>query len=239
MPERRVLFFLVAIAGALLIGAASLTVSAQSSGIAAAKPPDIQQAHAVLARVLARPEFGTSPAALMMDRWRRRVANWFLRTWDRLVGRRVAPRAVAEMLAWILALAALAAIATWVARAALRTRPASDIGASPPVSARKTSRMWAREALAAGDPREAVRCLYNAAICRIEEEGAWKADESRTPREYVRLLPLSHARRGTMEQVAGLFEQVWYRARPASPDDGEQVARELEVLGCVRSGRVI
>jgi hypothetical protein len=55
----------------------------------------------------------------------------------------------------------------------------------------------------------------------------------------VRMLPSGHRRRPIVEEVAALFEQVWYRARPAVPDDSQRVVRELEVLGCVRSGRVI
>ncbi len=221
-------------------GAAQPTVERPASpGAVVQAAPDIERARVVLARVLERPEFRRSVLAAGVDRLRQRLSAWFLRTWERLVGNRVAPRRLALVLAWILALCALAALSSVVVRSVLRARRMTPFGVSPAVSSRKTSRAWAREALAATDPREAVRCLYNAAICRLEEEGAWRADDTRTPREYVRLLPSGHARRAVVEQVAVLFEQVWYRARPASPDDCQVVARELEVLGCVRSGRAI
>jgi hypothetical protein len=200
---------------------------------------DMSAAHATLASVLARPEFARNVFASAAGRLRDRVRAWFLRQWERLVGNRVAGREAARLFAWILAFCALAALASWIVRTVVRTRAATRIGAEPPANLRKSSRAWARDALAAADPREAVRCLYNAAICRLEEEGAWRADDSRTPREYVRMLPSGHRRRPIVEEVAALFEQVWYRARPADSDDSQRVVRELEVLGCVRSGRVI
>src|SRR3712207_7448718 len=33
------------------------------------------------------------------------------------------------------------------------------------------------------------RCAYHAALCRMEEQGVWRVEDSRTPREYLRLLP--------------------------------------------------
>ena len=63
----------------------------------------------------------------------------------------------------ILAARALAALSSVVVRSILRARRMTPLGVSPAVSSRKTSRAWAREALAATDPREAVRCLDNAA----------------------------------------------------------------------------
>jgi hypothetical protein len=39
-----------------------------------------------------------------------------------------------------------------------------------------------------GEARDAVRAAFNAALLRLEEEGVWRADESRTPREHLQLL---------------------------------------------------
>lgn len=200
---------------------------------------DSSAAHAALASVLARPEFARNVFVSAAGQLRDRIRSWFVRQWDRLIGRRVTGRAAALALAWMVAFCALAVLASWIVRSIVGTRAATGIGVPPPSAVRKSSRAWARDALAATDPRDAVRCLYNAAICRLEEEGAWRADDTRTPREYVRMLPSGHRRRPILEEVAALFEQVWYRARPAAPDDSQRVVRELEVLGCVRSGRVI
>ncbi len=219
------------------IGAQVAPAGRFANGDAAGGPPRIEQARVVLARVLERPEFRRSVLAAAADRLRQQWSSWFLRAWERIVGGRMAPRTLALVLAWIVTLSALAALSSVVVRSVMRARIVTPLGVGPAASARKASGVWAREARAAADPREAVRCLYNAAICRLEEEGAWRADATRTPREYVRLLPAGHARRPVVEEVAALFEQVWYRARPAGADDCQRVTRELEVLGCVRSGR--
>jgi hypothetical protein len=217
---------------------ARLTVMRDETAAESDARADIASAHAVLESVLARPEFARNVFVSAAGQLRDRIRAWFARQWERFVGRRVGGREVALVLAWIVAFCALAALASWVVRSIVGAR-ATGIGVPPPPAVRKSSRAWTRDALAATDPREAVRCLYNAAISRLEEEGVWRADDTRTPREYVRLLPSGHRRRPIVEEVAGLFEQVWYRARPVAPDDSQRVARELEVLGCVRSGRVI
>ncbi len=205
---------LAALAAVVLIGgvlgAQTPAAGRFPNGGAAGGPPRIGQARVVLARVLERPEFRRSVLAAAADRLRQQWSSWFLRTWERIAGGRMAPRTLALALAWIVTLSALAALSSLIVRAIMRARLVTPLGVGPAVSHRKVSGVWAREALAAADPREAVRCLYNAAICRLEEEGAWRADAARTPREYVRLLPAGHARRAVIEAVAALFEQVWY-----------------------------
>jgi hypothetical protein len=240
---RRGRFVLAALTGVMLlggvIGAQRPPAAPLPNGAAAGGAPDIHQARVVLTRVLERPEFRRSVLAAAADRLRQRLSSWFLRTWERITGGRIAPRTLALALAWIVTLSALAALSSAVVRSVMRARPTTPLDVRPAASARMGSGVWAREALAAADAREAVRCLYNAAICRLEEEGAWRADATRTPREYVRLLPSGHARRPVVEEVAALFEQVWYRGRPAAADDRQHVTRELEALGCVRSSRAI
>lgn len=218
---------------------ARLTVIRDEAVAASDAAADISAAQAALASVLARPEFARNVFVSAASQLRDRIRAWFMRQWDRFIGRRVGGRGAALVLAWIVAFCALAVLASWIVRSIAGTRAATGIGVPPPSAVRRSSRAWARDALAATDPRDAVRCLYNAAICRLEEEGVWRADDTRTPREYVRMLPSGHRRRPIVEEVAALFEQVWYRARPAAPDDSQRVLRELEVLGCVRSGRVI
>ncbi len=72
---------------------------------------------------------------------------------------------------------------------------------------------WARlaeERAAAQDWREAIHCLYWAAIVALESRQAWRPNPTRTPREYLRLLrPGSEAQR-LLRALTGLFERVWY-----------------------------
>ena len=85
------------------------------------------------------------------------------------------------------------------------------------------------------DPREAVRCAYRAAVASLEEEGAWRADDTRTPREHLRLLPSGHRRRAIFADVAGRFEGVWFGGRTPTSDDARMVLSRLEELGCLRA----
>jgi Domain of unknown function (DUF4129) len=52
-------------------------------------------------------------------------------------------------------------------------------------------------------------------LFRLEEQGVWRVDESRTPREYLSLLKPRDARYAALVDLTREFEQVWYAARPA------------------------
>jgi Domain of unknown function (DUF4129) len=103
----------------------------------------------------------------------------------------------------------------------------------PPAARRRSARAWARQAAAAEDPRELVRCAYRAAVVSLEDEGAWRHDEARTPREHVRLLPTAHARRTLFADVARRFEEVWFGAKAPTADDTHAMLSRLKELGCL------
>jgi hypothetical protein len=88
----------------------------------------------------------------------------------------------------------------------------------------------------AGDVREAVRVAYHAALIRVEEQGTWRLDDTRTPREYVRMLPAGDTRQAPLVDMTRRFEQIWYGNRAAGDEDAASVASDLEVLGCLRPG---
>ncbi len=74
--------------------------------------------------------------------------------------------------------------------------------------------------------REAVHCLYWAAIVRLEAKRAWRHNPTRTPREYVRLLKPGSPQQGALRGLTQIFERVWYGLREASDED-YQHARSL------------
>ncbi|HVB33806.1 MAG TPA: DUF4129 domain-containing protein [Patescibacteria group bacterium] len=97
-------------------------------------------------------------------------------------------------------------------------------------------RTWAAEALAAaarGEFREAIRCAYWAAVARLEEQGAFPADRSRTPRELLRLLAPGAGERGPFRELTESFELAWYGYRSPSPADWEKTKLQLEKIGCL------
>jgi hypothetical protein len=81
---------------------------------------------------------------------------------------------------------------------------------------------WARmaeEHAAAGAWREAVHCLYWAAIVLLEGRRAWRHNPTRTPREYVRLLKPGSAQQQGLRGLTQSLERSWYGQREATAED--------------------
>jgi hypothetical protein len=123
----------------------------------------------------------------------------------------------------------LIALIVYLWRARVPRRTQSSLALEVP---RLTSAEWAARAYAAlrqGDAREAMHCGYHAVLFRLEEQGVWRVDDARTPREYVRLLPAQDARRDAFIDLTRRFEQTWYGSRAA---DGAGLIENLEAFGC-------
>lgn len=88
---------------------------------------------------------------------------------------------------------------------------------------------WARlaeECAAAHDWREAVHCLYWAAIALLEGRRAWRPNAARTPREYLALLRAGSATQAALRDLTRAFEQVWY---------GQQAGEEAQFQAALAS----
>ncbi len=193
---------------------------------------------AALAGVLTRREFQRSPASLWLDAERRRVAEWIVKVLNKLAGSGLGSRAVAMRLAWIAALLALVALTVVLIRMLTRQSGAANLelaSISPPRTAAREWGLRALRAVRAGDLREAIRCGYHGALCRLDEQGIWQVDEARTPREYLRLLHGEDPRRPAVAALTRQFEQVWYGGRVTTDDDARQLTAHLENLGCLHA----
>jgi hypothetical protein len=190
-------------------------------------------ARAALTRVLAGPEFKYMVQQSAMTRLRQRFTQWMLRMWERLGGDRLPGRGTALVFAWIVALSALGLLTAWLVRLIMRPAAAGGLALTPPPARRRSARAWALEARRAADPREVARCAYHAVVRSLEEDGAWRADDTRTPREYVGLLPHDHRRHGLLADVTRRFEEIWYGACAATEDDRRSLLSRLKELGCL------
>jgi hypothetical protein len=142
-------------------------------------------------------------------------------------------RQLPVVLAWAAALVALTALSWWLVATLVRANArASALALLAPRARRWTARAWAQHAASAAEPREAVRCAYRAAVTKLEEEGTWRTDDARTPREHVRLLPPGHQHASPFTDVARRFEEVWFGARTPTADDMRRVLARLKELGC-------
>jgi hypothetical protein len=196
-------------------------------------PPATQADRAVLTDVLEQKEFRQHAAVTPMSRLRRAIADWLMGLWQWMGGERLGRRSTAVAFAWAAGVAALLALGWWIARALRTPRDKVRVALSAPATARVTARAWALQAAAAADPRESARCAYRAAVMRLEEEGAWRADDARTPREHVGLLPSTHRRRQVFVDVVRRFEEIWFGGRPASGEDARETVARLKELGCL------
>jgi hypothetical protein len=89
---------------------------------------------------------------------------------------------------------------------------------------------WAEEHAAAGEWREAVHCLYWAAIVSLEARRAWRHNPTRTPREYVRLLRPGSAQEQGLRRLTQIFERVWYGLREANEEEYAEARAQYERL---------
>lgn len=208
-----------------------LLVPAQKAGAQPASQPPVTEARAVIREILATPEFTRRADVPLASQVVERVRAWLREMLDRAGVGPGAGQAVVETGAWILATLAVVGLVVLVIRRRWRMDgPLPLMDTAPRRS--ESSRQWValtEQALASGDARLAIRYAHMAVIRRFEEQGVWRVDDARTPREYLRLLPVADGRREILRQLSAEFERSWYGVRAA---DGSRIWQWLEACGC-------
>jgi hypothetical protein len=193
---------------------------------------------AAVTRVLADGEFSRPEQVGWRERLQRKVGQW-VQTLMHSVGMpALAGRTLALVIAWTTAVAAGIGLAVLLVRTVLRRSGVQRFNLQPDHRRCASGRELAIRAVHAftgGDLREGTRLAWAAVLRAMEEQGAWRVDESRTSREYLSLLGRDDARGEAVRQVARLFELVFYADRPASKDDAERVRQSLQTLGCLHN----
>ena len=188
-------------------------------------------------RVLADGEFSRPEQIGWRERLQRKVGEWVQSLIQSVGIPAVGGRTVALAIAWTAAVAAGIGLAFLLVRTMLRRSHFVRFNLQPQrqrASGRDLALRAAR-ALTGGDFREGTRLAWAAVLRAMEEQGAWRVDESRTPREYVMLLRRDDTRGDAVRHVARLFELVIYADRPATEDDAQRVRQSLQTLGCLHS----
>jgi len=227
-------------AAARLQEIAAETASAPNAPNSLSTEADFATARAEASRVLSRPEFQDAAAPSWLDR------HWsqFLMKLGEIfegVGRLGESTPwLGKLLEVLFYLAAAVGLLVFVRRSLVRQRLAITLGAGAArVSAwEKESKDWAElaDACAAQQEwREAVHCLYWAAIVKLEARRAWRHNPARTPREYVRLLKPGSAQQGALRGLTQIFERVWYGLREAGGDDYEHARGLFDGLDAASS----
>jgi len=216
-----------------VVGKKDTTVLAsQAEG---AEQPDeaetFQHERAVAGEVLQRPEFQRD----LSETWWEQKKKQLFGVLEKIFGRvnrlgHAAPWLVKTM-EWTLFVGAAVGLLIFLLRQMARQRLRVELGASA-IKADAWSREssdWAQRAEAfasEGAWRDAVHCLYWAAIVLLESRRAWRHNPTRTPREYVRLLKPGSAQQAGLRGLTQIFERTWYGLREVDAAEYTQ-AREL------------
>ncbi len=193
------------------------------------------KARAEASSVLAGAEFQGAAQPSWLDR---QVAKFWMGVGRALSGIGALGAAapwLATALEVVFYLAAAVGLLMLVWRAFARQRLAISLANGGPAASAwdKEAADWAALAdscAAEREWREAVHCLYWAAIVRLEARRAWRHNPTRTPREYVRLLKPGSDQRSALGRLTQIFERVWYGLREANDEDYRQARRLFDGL---------
>jgi hypothetical protein len=219
-------FLLVAILGtcACAVDAQTVVLTAHNQAFAPKTPAltGLQQAEFARAQSAAR-------KILAGAQFQRPEPTW----WDRLKAKlneilvrfflgvdRVTTQSpwVGRALEWLLFVVAAVGILVWVLRTVQRQRLRMALGgqaAQAMTRSRETEnwRQLAEREASRGAWRDAIHALYWAAIVHLEQRRVWKHNESRTPREYVRLLRAGSEEQRELRTLTNSLEESWYGHR--------------------------
>jgi len=193
--------------------------------------------------VLSRAEFDRATGPTWWERQMSRVGVWLGAIFGGIGALGEYAPWLGTLLEVLFYLAAAVGILFFVRRAFVRQRLAISLGAGAAKAGAwdKEADDWA--ALADGCAaqqqwREAVHCLYWAAIVRLEARRAWRHNPTRTPREYVRLLKPGSPQQGALRSLTQILERVWYGLRDASDEDYQQARSLFDGLGATQQTTV-
>jgi hypothetical protein len=203
----------------------------------AASPPDVTSSRERLTALLARPEFRDVRGPTFIDRLAQRLLAIILSLLE-LVFRSSAIPTISKFFVYGLIGLAVLTLGFLAYRQIMSASEQENVVPTDlPISARNWA-LWladARVAAAQNNWREAIHLAYWAGISFLEQQGTWRPDRSRTPREYLRLLSKSSEHRETLAALTRIFELTWYAKREADSGAFAQAIQALERLGCPSS----
>jgi hypothetical protein len=196
----------------------------QPAGKPAQPDPAFVRARSAANEVLRTPEFAGDSGPTWLDRKIAWLESLIARLFSGVSALGSAAPWLGTVLEWLLFVSAAVGLVVFLLRTLARQRMRLALGEAAPAAT-----AWDREATgwaqlaeahaAAAEWREAVHCLYWAAIVLLESRRAWRHNPTRTPREYVRLLKAGSARQQGLRGLTQILERVWYGQRAATVED--------------------
>jgi hypothetical protein len=185
--------------------------------------------------VLHRPEFQRDAVTSWWDQKKLAMTHALSRIFSRVSRLGSAVPWLARLLEWLLFGGAALGLLLFVLRELRRQRLQVSLTGST-IKAEAWSREaddWSQRADAFAQQsqwRDAVHCLYWAAIVLLESRRAWRHNPTRTPREYIRLLRPGSPQHTALRGLTQIFERTWYGLRDTTQTEYADARRHYDSL---------
>jgi hypothetical protein len=188
-----------------------------------------------LEQILSSREFDHVRGPSALELFKQRLQAWILKQLRKINPKVPDLQDAGQIFVWCMIGLACAVAVVWlyrVSREGLSERKREIIPFHP------SARNWlewlsdARARAAAGQWRDAIHFGFWAAVSRLESEGVWPPDKTRTPREYLNAIPGDNFSKEPFGAITRKFESSWYGSRPTTEADFVQFTDHLERLGC-------
>jgi hypothetical protein len=232
-----------------MLSANAVAVQASADIVAVMTPADdaareaaaFPHARAVADEVLQRPEFARESENTWWSRQKQKMMAGIARMFARVDRLSQSAPWLAKTLEWLLFGGAAAGLLAYLLRQMRRQRLHVSLGdrAVKAEAWTRESSDWAQRAEAfaqAGAWRDAVHCLYWAAIVLLESRRLWRHNPTRTPREYVRLLKGGTVQQESLRGLTQIFERTWYGLRETDASEYAQARGLYEGLSSNAAG---
>jgi hypothetical protein len=217
-------------------------MSAELDGVNGSKRTadgEYSRARMAAASVLARPEFVRDDQPTWWDKLKARLQEWLFKVFSGVERAGASAPWIGPLLEWLLFAGAAVGLLFFLLRNLSRQRLRVAMGGE----AIQTT-AWDREAMdwsrlaeefaSQSKWRDAVHCLYWAAIVTLEAKRSWRHNPTRTPREYLRLLKPGSAQQRGLRGLTRIFERVWYGLREARAEEYREARGFYEGLAAGR-----
>ncbi len=188
-----------------------------------------------LDEILSAREFDRLHGPTPLELLKQRIQAWIAKMLKKFSPKMPDAESAGQFFVWCMIALSAAVAAVWLYRASRQNIGTGQREILPFMPSSRSWREWladARARAAKGKWRDAVHFGFWAAVSRLESEGLWAPDKTRTPREYINAIPGFHLSKATFAALTHRFEASWYGSRPTSENDFAQFAADLEKLGC-------
>ena len=204
--------------------AAQLDEMARESVAAPQAPKDVRRVRAEADAVLARAEFRQAAGPTWWERKKAQMFAWLGQLLEGIAMAGSAAPWLGMLVEWVLFVGAAVGLLFLLLRNVTRQRLRVSLGGEAREAAAWNREAedwaaWAEQRADSGEWRDAVHCLYWAAIVLLEQRRAWRHNPARTPREYVRLLRAGSAQQKSLLGLTRILERVWYCLRDTSAEE--------------------